>query len=102
MAEEKKGWKSMLPGGLTEPASALKYKTGDWRAMRPVIDEDKCIDCMQCINFCPEGCIAVVKNDDGKLTKGDINMDYCKGCGICASICPAKCIEMKDENEFRD
>jgi pyruvate ferredoxin oxidoreductase delta subunit len=95
--ENKPGWKKILPGGLTESASALNYKTGSWRSKRPVIDEKKCIDCMFCVNFCPEGCIAV---KDGK--RGDFNMDYCKGCGLCAAECPVKCIEMKDENDFRD
>ena len=95
--ENKPGWKHIMKGGLTEAASALKYKTGDWRSMRPIVNEDKCVHCLICVNLCPEGCIEV---KDGK--KGTINLDYCKGCGVCASQCPAKCIDMKDENEFRD
>ena len=95
--ESKPGWKTILPGGLTVAASATKYKTGDWRAQRPVIKMDKCIHCMMCVNLCPEGCIP---SKDGKRT--DTNLDYCKGCGICAAECPVKCIEMKDENDFRE
>jgi pyruvate ferredoxin oxidoreductase delta subunit len=94
--ENKPGWKHILPGGLTEASSALKYKTGDWRAQRPIIKMDKCIHCMMCVNYCPEGCIP---EKDGK--REDTNLDYCKGCGVCANECPVKCIEMHDENEFK-
>jgi 2-oxoacid:acceptor oxidoreductase delta subunit (pyruvate/2-ketoisovalerate family) len=74
--------------------SSRKYKTGTWRTFRPEIDNSKCINCMQCVHFCPENCIAL-KN--GK--RGEINLDYCKGCGICAETCPVKAIKMIEEEE---
>lgn len=94
---QKPGWKELEEGGkILEPGNSVNYKTGDWRSFRPVVDFKKCIQCLQCWVFCPDGCIPA---DDGK--REETNLDFCKGCGICANICPAKCIEMKDENEFK-
>jgi len=94
--EKKKGWKEIPIGGvLTTPGSALKNKTGTWRAFRPIWNKEKCIHCMQCIAFCPDNCIPAKA---GKRLETDL--DYCKGCGACAAVCPVKCIEMKEEGEF--
>ena len=90
--EEKLGWKSIAIGGiLLEAGSALKYKTGDWRAYRPVIDEEKCIYCLLCWIYCPDG--AIIRKE--KIVT--VNYDYCKGCGICANECPVKAIRMEEE-----
>jgi len=72
-------------------------KTGDWRSVRPVIDQKKCIPSVKnksafCWLYCPEG---VVKTG----IPVSIDMDYCKGCGICAEECPAKAITMVNEGE---
>ncbi len=83
-------------GGLIDEAgSSRKFKTGDWRSFRPIIDDKKCINCLMCVSFCPEDCI-----DSDKEARGKINLDYCKGCGICANICPVKCIKMEPESKF--
>jgi len=91
-SEKKLGWKSLPIGGyLLEPGSALKYKTGDWRAFRPIIDQKRCINCLLCWVYCPDAAII-------RLEKYvDVNYDYCKGCGICANECPVKCITMVEE-----
>ena len=92
-----KSAKEIPIGGLIDEAgSSRKFKTGDWRSFRPIIEEDKCINCMQCICYCPEDCIPM--KDGGK--RGEIDMDYCKGCGICSNICPVKCIKMEEESKF--
>ena len=91
-----KGWKDLPIGGkITEAGNACKYKTGDWRTFLPVVDREKCINCMQCWLYCPD--MAIEAKDNGEL--GEIKLDYCKGCGICANICPVKCIEMKKEEK---
>ncbi|MCD6325032.1 4Fe-4S binding protein [Candidatus Bathyarchaeota archaeon] len=90
--ESKPGWKSIpMAGVLLEPGSAMKYKTGDWRAFRPIIDEEKCINCLLCWIFCPDG--AVIREEK----RVSINYEYCKGCGICANECPVKAITMVEE-----
>ena len=88
----KKSGQLPIGGIIDEPGSSLRYKTGDWRAFYPVIDEKKCIHCMQCVLDCPENCIEH-KNDK----RGDIDLDYCKGCGVCVKICPVGAIEMRRE-----
>ena len=51
-------------------------------------DKEKCIDCDNCIVFCP---------DSSVNKQHDIDYDYCKGCGICAYECPSDAIEMVKE-----
>jgi pyruvate ferredoxin oxidoreductase delta subunit len=88
----KPGWKTIPIGGiLLEPGSAMKYKTGDWRAFKPNVDQGKCINCLLCWIYCPDA--AIVRKE--KFV--EVNYDYCKGCGICANECPVKAITMTEE-----
>jgi 2-oxoacid:acceptor oxidoreductase delta subunit (pyruvate/2-ketoisovalerate family) len=76
-------------GGIVNiPGSTRNNKTGSWRTFKPNLDKDECVDCDNCIMFCPEGSI----NKDH-----DIDYDYCKGCGICEVECPVKAIKMERE-----
>ncbi len=85
-SEEKKLSHKELPiGDILEAGTAAKFKTGDWRSLKPVWYPEKCIQCMFCWISCPDSAIIV---KDGKMT--GINLDYCKGCGICSSECPVK------------
>jgi pyruvate ferredoxin oxidoreductase delta subunit len=93
--ENKKKWRSLPIGGVVVTAgSAVDYDTGNWRTERPVIDLQRCTNCMICWVFCPEGTIIV---KDGKVT--GVDLEHCKGCGICALECPSKVIEMVKETE---
>lgn len=83
-------WREIPQGGVAFKLST-DVKTGDWRSMRPVIDQSKCTKCLICWLFCPEPAIIW----DGE--KVSINYDYCKGCGICAHECPVKAISMHPE-----
>lgn len=95
---EQKSWKDIPIGGtIVEAGSARKYKTGDWRVLRPVYDRSKCIDCMMCWFYCPD--LSIIQED--AVMKG-IDYYYCKGCGICASVCPKSAIEMKPETDFAE
>jgi len=80
------GWKDVTPGMvILEPGSALKFKTGSWRAFKPRWIEENCIQCLLCWLYCPDN---AVKVKDGK--RQDFDFDYCKGCGLCALECPGK------------
>ena len=84
--------KMPIGGKIIKPGSAKEYKTGSWRNKKPVWDKKKCIHCLRCFLYCPDG---AVKVKNGKVV--GINYDYCKGCGICAKECPVKAIKMKNE-----
>jgi len=92
-------WKEMPHGAVIEGGTAEQFETGDWRSLRPVWDEKKCIHCLICWIYCPDSSILV---KDGKMV--GIDLKHCKGCGICAIECPQKvqAISMVAESEFRD
>jgi len=93
-SNEKSGWKSLPIGGvLLEAGSSLKYKTGDWRAFRPLVDREKCVNCLLCWIYCPDS--AIVRAEKWV----EVNYDYCKGCGICAHECPKEAIRMVGEQK---
>ncbi|PKN32986.1 MAG: pyruvate ferredoxin oxidoreductase [Deltaproteobacteria bacterium HGW-Deltaproteobacteria-19] len=84
---------------MCKPSIGEAGRTGDWRTLRPVIDQTRCIPsvkkksaCFLCWLYCPEG---VVK----AAIPVEIDLDYCKGCGICAEECPAKAIQMVREDQ---
>ena len=74
----------------TFKAGYLVEGNGTWRNQRPVVDRSKCIKCMQCYLYCPDGAI-----------DQDVNIDYdfCKGCGICTHMCRPGALSMHPEHE---
>ena len=70
--------------------TALSFNTGEWRVDTPVMDWEKCKQCLLCEPVCPDGCIPV---KEGKRLEFDY--DHCKGCGICAKVCKFGAIIMK-------
>ena len=80
-----------IGGKIVEAGNSKEFKTGSWKAKRPVIDKNKCINCLKCAAYCPEMAIKIKNN------KIDfIDLDFCKGCGICAVECPVKAIKMEE------
>ncbi len=50
--------KDLNPGNvIDEPGNAVVYNTGDWKSQRPVWNEQKCIKCGICWNYCPDNAI---------------------------------------------
>ena len=64
--------------------------TSDWTNVAPVIDEEKCKQCLLCVPCCPDSAIPV---KDYKRCA--IDYDHCKGCGICVKACPFGAIKME-------
>jgi len=102
------GYEVMTDAGLVGLGSFVENKTGGWRTFRPHMahelpgdhefrrkddgSDKKCIECLFCWFYCPEGCITKV--DRGESPNGlKYDLDYCKGCGICADVCPVDYIE---------
>lgn len=85
-------WQEMTLGGVIyEPATSRHVDTGAWRTDTPVLDAEKCRNCLLCVPFCPDSSLPV---KEGKLT--GIDYMHCKGCGICAEVCPFGAITVKE------
>jgi pyruvate ferredoxin oxidoreductase delta subunit len=55
MSTEDKSGKRFSCGCMLE--TQHRYKTGDWRSYKPIWDAEKCIRCMLCHIYCPEGAV---------------------------------------------
>ncbi len=79
----------MIP--LSKPKKGASGKTGMWRTEKPVLDKERCTNCLLCWVFCPES--AIYRTED----KVEIDYEYCKGCGVCANECARGAIKMEEE-----
>lgn len=87
-------------------------RTGNWKYVKPEVDEEKCVGCGTCVKFCPEACInlehgthianRISQNVNPELRSmihdprcANIDYEWCKGCGVCAEACSVKAISMK-------
>jgi len=75
--------------GLVEDFRARQGRTmnqpGAWKPWFPVIDYDRCTNCMQCLSFCLFDVYGV--SDTGKIQVQ--NNDNCKtNCPACSRVCP--------------
>jgi Pyruvate/2-oxoacid:ferredoxin oxidoreductase delta subunit len=62
---------------------------GNWKPWFPVIDYDRCTNCMQCLSFCLFGVYGV--DGGGKIQAQ--NHDNCKtNCPACSRVCPEAAI----------
>ncbi len=83
--------KMPLGARVCNPGSSEAILTGDWRSYTPILDTEKCINCLFCWMYCPDNSVIV---KDGKME--GFKMSHCKGCGICAQVCPKNAITMTD------
>ncbi len=70
---------------------ARQFNTGEWRTQTPVVDWDKCTQCLMCAPMCPDSSIPV---KDGQRLEFDL--EHCKGCAICVGCCPVGAITMRE------
>ncbi len=64
-------------------------RPGEWKPWFPVIDYDRCTNCMQCLSFCLFGVYGV---DEGRRLEVQ-NQDQCKtNCPACSRVCPEAAI----------
>jgi len=80
-----------IPDVTAYEAGYLVTKNAGWRHVRPVIDAQKCVGCLNCYLYCPDG---VIYREGSKVA---IDHDFCKGCGICQNICKLNAIKMEAE-----
>lgn len=85
-----------LPNGVNEG-----HISGNYRILRPIVDQETCTACRICWISCPDACITMV-DDPASEEKIRINLEYCKGCGICWEVCPLSCIQAQEEVDFPD
>ncbi|MEA3210035.1 MAG: hypothetical protein QOE70_3092 [Chthoniobacter sp.] len=76
----------LVEGFRTESGAA---KHGEWKPWFPVIDYDRCTNCMQCLSFC----LFSVYGVDGDRRIQVQNNDNCKtNCPACSRVCPEAAI----------
>ncbi len=86
-----KGWEEFEAGAILYSFdgsshhinNSIQHSVADWRAEKPVFNEEHCIHCQFCWVYCPD--TSIISKD-----KQFDHIDYvhCKGCGICVDVCP--------------
>ncbi len=88
-------WEDLSLGGMVRSTGNSEVNmTGGWRVKKPIIEWDKCKQCLMCVPICPDSSIPV--RDKLRL---DFDYDHCKGCGACVAACPFNAITMVDEEK---
>ena len=75
--------------GVDESQIDTVAAESDWPPWFPVIDRDRCVNCMQCMNFCLFGTYSLSPEKEVVVSKPAA----CKNlCPACARICPKSAI----------
>lgn len=80
--------------GLVAEVDAIRDETGsakhgEWKPWFPVLDYDRCTNCMQCLSFCLFGVYGVSEEQQIQVQ----NNDNCKtNCPACSRVCPEAAI----------
>jgi Pyruvate/2-oxoacid:ferredoxin oxidoreductase delta subunit len=79
-----------ITGSLSAARTAMAApEPGKWKPWFPVIDYDRCTNCMQCLSFCLFGVYGVDENKRIQVQ----NEDNCKtNCPDCSRVCPEAAI----------
>src|SRR5438477_2675203 len=84
----------LMPLQVGEKVETARAEAGaaqheNWKPWFPVIDYDRCTNCMQCLSFCLFGVYGV---DEGQKIQVQ-NNDNCKtNCPACSRVCPEAAI----------
>ncbi|MCA8988474.1 MAG: ferredoxin family protein [Planctomycetaceae bacterium] len=76
-------------GHQSTPATEAAEKDPVKRRWYPVIDYDRCTNCLECIDFCLFGVYGVTSND---LIVVETQDNCKKGCPACSRVCPENAI----------
>ena len=76
-------------GEVTVPASVNRIEEKGGRRWYPVIDYNRCTNCMECIDFCLFGVYGVDRIDTILVEQPD---NCRKGCPACSRVCPENAI----------
>lgn len=79
---------------ISAVGNSVLRETGGWRTFRPVLVPEKCNGCWLCFVYCPDGVIAMNRDDQPV-----IDYDHCKGCQICVRECPTQALMAQREEE---
>lgn len=88
-----KEWEKLAQGGLIlEAGSSMKYKTGDWRSQKPVLDRQ---DVARCNYYCPAGentlAYLALTGEKKYEEAWRLIMEENPLLGICGRVCPHPC-----------
>ena len=61
-------------------------------AFNPVVDEEKCVGCEECVDVCP---VEVFEMVDGKSSP--VNAEECMGCESCVEVCEEGAIVVEED-----
>ena len=79
---------------ISAAGNSVLRETGGWRTFRPVLIADKCNGCWLCFAYCPDGVIAMNREDHPV-----VDYAHCKGCQICVHECPTHALVAEREKE---
>ncbi len=82
-----------IPGLSAEspesPGRLLRIEEPTVRRWYPVVDENACLGCLECVNYCMFGVYEIGAGDRPKVGQPDRCRD---GCPACSRICPGSAI----------
>ncbi len=91
-----KGGKMLIEISGSEAEKGIQYMEKEGIQLNPIKkvvkkDEEKCVDCGECISLCPVEAITI----DNEWTV-ELDDQKCIGCGFCTTSCPTKAIKIAD------
>jgi heterodisulfide reductase subunit A-like polyferredoxin len=91
-----KGGKMLIELSGTQMDEGVAFLEESGIHVDPVInvvkkDDDKCVDCGECVSLCPVKAISI--EEDWTI---EVDDKQCIGCGFCTKSCPMKAINVAE------